>query len=46
MNNLFNQLGASLPKIQKQHIQILVIIIVLAMLVLGAGAPYGPGPIN
>jgi hypothetical protein len=45
MKNAFVQFGVALPKIQKRHIQLLLVLLALALLVLGAAAPYGPGPI-
>ena len=46
MKNTVVQLSLALSKIEKRHIQIVIILLAVAMLVLGAGAPYGPGPIN
>lgn len=42
-NNLVRSIQA-LSKIQKRHIQLLLLLLTLAMLVLGAGAPGGPLP--
>lgn len=44
MKNAFVQFSLALSKIQKQHIQLIIILIALAVLVLGAGAPDGSGP--
>jgi hypothetical protein len=47
MKNTLARLGISLSKIQKQHIQILILLVTIAMLVLGAGAPdSGGGTLN
>ncbi len=39
MKNIIQKLFLSAGKIEKRHIQVLMVLIVLSMLVLGAGAP-------
>ena len=44
MNNFYNRFSIVLSKIQKQHIQYVIVLIIIVMLVLGAGAPDAGGP--
>jgi len=39
MKSKFNSVLVSLPKINRQHIQLFFILLTLSLLVLGAGAP-------
>jgi hypothetical protein len=43
MNKLFSSISLSVSKINKTHVQILIMLAMLAMLVLGAGAPESLG---
>jgi hypothetical protein len=43
MKNTFARVTIGFSKLQKHHIQIFVLVLTIAMLVLGAGAPTGPG---
>ena len=43
MNNVLAQFSIACSKIQKEHIQLFFVLLALTMLVLGAGAPTGPG---
>ena len=44
MNNKFAQLAIFTSKINRQHIQLVIVLASLAMLVLGIGAPSDAGP--
>jgi hypothetical protein len=39
MKNLINQIAVSFHKVNKSHLQLILMLLVLVMLVLGAGAP-------
>jgi len=43
MKNTFARLAVSASKINRQHIQLVLVVVALAMLVLGAGAPADGG---
>jgi len=43
MKNIFAQLTLSVSKINKNHLQIILMLAALVMLVLGAGAPEDVG---
>jgi hypothetical protein len=46
MKTTFARLSLSISKINKTHIQMLLMVVVLAMLVLGAGAPTDFGGVG
>jgi hypothetical protein len=46
MKKLTFQLGLSLSKVQKHHLQLFLLVLTLVMLVLGAGAPVDGGGIG
>lgn len=43
MNNLFNRTTIFAAKIDRRHIQLILLILSLSLLVIGAGAPGGGG---
>ncbi len=43
MKNKLALLALSAQKINRQHVQLLIVVLSLAMLVLGVGAPTDPG---
>lgn len=46
MNTLTSRLALSLSKVNKTHLQIVMMILTLVMLVLGAGAPEDVGGVG
>jgi len=46
MKNKLTLLAFSAQKINRQHVQLILVIISLAMLVIGAGAPYAEGGVG
>lgn len=46
MKNKLTLLAFSAQKINRQHVQLILVIISLAMLVIGAGAPFAEGGVG
>ncbi len=46
MKNKLTLLALSVQKINRQHVQMILMIVSLAMLVIGAGAPYADGGVG
>ncbi len=46
MKNTFNQIAVSFTKINKTHIQFILMLLALVLLVLGAGAPEDIGGVG